>query len=320
MPTDSVLAYSEQKVSPPEHGVLSFPDGDITLISSDEIVFRLDSIILKRASPFFADMLRLPQPGNGGNRTRPIRMEETGAILDDILRCIYPPAKPPRISSIDHALALLRTVRKFDMSSAQLSDAVTQYLGNIEPPIRAWAIALNEGHNEACKIAVRRFMVSNGDLRHQSHLDELSRIDVQSFFRLSQLRNDYVTEASSLIAECYRKCRCNSHTMYRNKGLPVADTGVLLPGDSVLKAFVRGTGCEGCLIRFVSEVEAIQQLRVSIEDMLERAVEMETGGSGVPVSTETKGFVLGEDAQSSFPVDESGGFVDWRLDKIIMIL
>ncbi|KAF8310311.1 hypothetical protein DL93DRAFT_1666303 [Clavulina sp. PMI_390] len=41
---------------------LHVPDGDVVLLSSDGIEFRVDSTILRRASPFFDAMFRLPSP------------------------------------------------------------------------------------------------------------------------------------------------------------------------------------------------------------------------------------------------------------------
>lgn len=56
---------------------LSFPDGDVVLQSADGVDFRLDSVILRRASPFFATMLALPQK----DTLNPIAMTERPKYL-----------------------------------------------------------------------------------------------------------------------------------------------------------------------------------------------------------------------------------------------
>lgn len=88
--------------------------------------------MLKRASPFFGHPLRIC---SGSHNLQVVLIlsvwRRPVPPWMDILRSIDPSAKPPKISPIDHAFALLRTVQRFDISSAPLFDAVTQYLGNI---------------------------------------------------------------------------------------------------------------------------------------------------------------------------------------------
>jgi hypothetical protein len=81
----------------PRPDPLHFDDGDVVLRSSDGQDFRVHSIILREASPFFRDMFRLPSGGSGSYA--PILMTETTDVLDDILRWLYPINRAPTIDS-----------------------------------------------------------------------------------------------------------------------------------------------------------------------------------------------------------------------------
>jgi len=264
-----------EEVAPNRTDFLSFSDGDVVLISSDKVSFQVDSLVLRRASPFFADLFKLPQPADQPRIS--IRMEEPSAVLDDILRSIYPPVIIPTLPSIDHAIALFHALQKFDISNKPLANTITRYIGNIEPPIRAWALACSLGHDEARKMSVKRFIQSDGDIygQHELRMDELRCVSLQDFLRLDWLRRDPGSLPSyNLLCDPWEEggqpCQKAPPTAY-----PTATLG--LPADTVLKAFLEGTACRRCLDRFnsMSRKAEKEQLRVSIENLLERAADTE---------------------------------------------
>jgi hypothetical protein len=259
-----------------KHQFFSLPDGDVVLQSSDEIEFRVDSIILRRVSPFFASMFQLPQPKESSCDL--LFMEESGAVLDDILRSIYPPMILPTLSSIDHAVALFRALQKLDISNPALMNMVTQYMGSIDPPIRAWLLAIKTGFVEPRKIAVRRFICHDDQIFDHHHLDELSQIDAKSVLELAWLRESVVKQASHIM-ETFRVNGCPGHIYQPHRDVfdklrRIAGAGSFIPTEETLQIFVRGNGCEMCLDRFQEDVSVAnrQRIRTSVEDLMERAV------------------------------------------------
>ncbi|KAK4700514.1 hypothetical protein P7C70_g5727, partial [Phenoliferia sp. Uapishka_3] len=63
-------------------------DGDVVLISSDDIRFVVHKLHLCAASPVFADMFAVGRANGEG--TPEVQLEETGFILDSLLRFIIP--------------------------------------------------------------------------------------------------------------------------------------------------------------------------------------------------------------------------------------
>jgi hypothetical protein len=230
--------------------------------------------MLRRTSRFFNTVFKLPQPKDLSSD--PILMEESGAVLDDILRSIYPPVILPTISSVNHALALFRAVQKLDISHTPLSDVITQYIGNIEPPIRAWALAVDLGHVKARKMAVKRFIHHDGKIFGHHRLDELSRVDARSLLKLGWLR-EYVIEKASTMGFTITPCTAHKIGFDQIRAIAAADS--LVPTEEVLQFFVRGARCHHCLSGLQSEslIAARRRVRVSVEELLERATDVENG-------------------------------------------
>ncbi|KAF8307757.1 hypothetical protein DL93DRAFT_2064615, partial [Clavulina sp. PMI_390] len=90
----------------------SFDDGDVVLRSEDGVDFRVDSLILRRASGLFADIFALPPKQqndcSSSSSPEPIAMIEPASVIDDLLRLIYPISASPTITSDAQALSLLR--------------------------------------------------------------------------------------------------------------------------------------------------------------------------------------------------------------------
>ena len=265
-----------------EREFFSLSDGDVVLRSSDGIDFRVDSTVLRRASPFFASMFQLPQPNN--QPSEPIPMMESGVVLDDILRSIYPSTILPTPSSAEHALALSRAVQRLDISNPPLSDTITQYIGSIEPSIRAWALALNVGDVEARKMAVKRFICDNSDLLGQHHLDELGGIDATIVLKLGWLRehvrqaaSEYVKPIGSLAWGCCSRHGLNGIHLDQLRTTGPANS--FAPTEEVLQVLSWGTRCGACLAILRDETATVtrQQARTDIENLLERAACMESG-------------------------------------------
>lgn len=85
---------SQSQVNPtpssPKH--LDLPDANIVIRSSDLVCFRLHKSVLALVSPFFEDLLSLPQPSDGEtvDGFPVVQLSEDSELLNSLVTIIYP--------------------------------------------------------------------------------------------------------------------------------------------------------------------------------------------------------------------------------------
>ena len=101
------------------HEHYNFDDGDLVLLTSDNVKFHVHSTVLKAGSGIFRDMLELASP-NAQNPSEPIYLSETSATLEIIFQFLYPVnAKiPPKPATFKGAVKLCEVATKYDMPLA----------------------------------------------------------------------------------------------------------------------------------------------------------------------------------------------------------
>ncbi|EKC97857.1 hypothetical protein A1Q2_07860 [Trichosporon asahii var. asahii CBS 8904] len=98
------------------HAILhyAFTSGDIEVMSSDDVRFRLNLSILQQHSPFFRDLADLPLPPNS---TRLVPFTNASALTLEILLCALDPAKDVRpVPSVIVFNQLCGLIDAYDMS------------------------------------------------------------------------------------------------------------------------------------------------------------------------------------------------------------
>ncbi|KAI8995560.1 hypothetical protein BD414DRAFT_245215 [Trametes punicea] len=93
-----------------------FSNADVTLRSSDGVLFRVSSDGLCRASAWFQTKFTLPQSASS-DRTEPIPVDEPANILADVLAIING-SELPALDNADHLEALPAVADKYEMSMA----------------------------------------------------------------------------------------------------------------------------------------------------------------------------------------------------------
>ncbi|KAJ7061336.1 hypothetical protein C8F01DRAFT_1057883 [Mycena amicta] len=83
------MSTESQPTSASYSSMFSDPTGDIVLVSSDNVKFRLHKVVLGLASPIFRSMFSLPQSG-GDVEEQEVQMSESGAALERMLSFWYP--------------------------------------------------------------------------------------------------------------------------------------------------------------------------------------------------------------------------------------
>lgn len=289
-------SISSNTASPsvPDH--ITFSDGDVVLKSCGGKEFRVHSVILREASTVFRDMLKLP--GAGSQDHAPILMAESGDVLDDLLRWLYPIATAPTINTIVHALALLRVVEKFQIESHAIDGALTAYLNKQQSPVRAWALATRFDLLEGRKAATRRILMTNTDLLDDIP-PEMDIVDAKSYMKLLLVKRDAVGWARRIIAsellDCgtcthpgsayARQTQSRWHSQYCERLAEGNPFDPILTSDLMAEMYVSIHGGTCCKDRFKaggSHARTMHNLRTHIQEVLKKAVHAECHGTKFP--------------------------------------
>ena len=89
----------------------NLPDADFVIRSSDIVNFRVNKLVLAVASPFFRDLLSLPQPPSCGESVDGlpvVQLSEDSELLSALVSMLYP-LRPVIPNSYDKVLSLLPT-------------------------------------------------------------------------------------------------------------------------------------------------------------------------------------------------------------------
>jgi hypothetical protein len=119
--------------------------------SSDLVNFRVHKQILAVASPFFRDLLSLPQPSDGESvdGIPVVKVPEDAELLNSLVSMLYP-VHPVIPDSYDKVLYLLAACQKYDMDHVQSAIRAEVHRGVFPAPsgsevFGAYAIASDKG-------------------------------------------------------------------------------------------------------------------------------------------------------------------------------
>ena len=293
LPPNDTSAPAATSAPAPVPSHLTFPDGDVVLKSCDGKEFRVHSVILREASTVFRDMFKMP---DGGSRDQsPIPMTESGEVLDDLLRWLYPIATAPTIITIDQALALLRTVEKFQIESHAIDGALTAYVNKQQNPLRAWALATRFDLMEARKTATRRILMTSGELLDDIPT-EMDIVDAKSYMRLLRVKRDAIIWARTIIStglvDCdncarpggspYARGESQWHSKYYARISAGNPFDATLTSDLMVEMYVSAHGALCCKDRFKpgrSHARMMHELRFNLHEVLRKAVQSECHGT-----------------------------------------
>jgi hypothetical protein len=121
---------------------LNVPDADIIVRSSDQVNFRVHKSLLAMSSPFFEDLLSLPQPPDDEivDGLPVVQLSEDASLLNCLVSLLYP-IPPVRPSSYEKVFALLVACQKYDMVSIQSYIRSEIRLGTFPAPVEAEAFS-----------------------------------------------------------------------------------------------------------------------------------------------------------------------------------
>ena len=130
---------------------LDVPDANIILRSSDQVNFRVHKPLLAMSSPFFKDLLSLPQPSGDElvDGLPIVQLSEDADLLNSLISLLYP-IRHVKPDSYEKVFALLNACQKYDMESIQLYIRDVVKVGRFPAPVKdqafsAYAIASSLG-------------------------------------------------------------------------------------------------------------------------------------------------------------------------------
>ena len=154
-------------------------EAEVVLCTSDDVHFRVDKLFLSRASPFFKDMFKLPQPSLDSDPTprdeqgRPIiHVPEDSQILRKLLGYCYP-GTMIAMDYITDIPAIVPVLVKYDMNTA-LQKVRKQLLSPQllrRDPLAVFAIAYRFGFREEAIMAMKQ------SIRHPLIMPYVSELD-----------------------------------------------------------------------------------------------------------------------------------------------
>ena len=127
------------------------PDANIIIRSSDQANFRVHKSVLAMSSPFFKDLLSLPQPPDAEivDGLPVVALPEDAGLLSTLISLFYP-ISPMIPDSYQKVFALLAVCQKYEMESVQSNIPSAIDLGKFPAPVEAegfsaYAIASSMG-------------------------------------------------------------------------------------------------------------------------------------------------------------------------------
>ena len=127
------------------------PEASIMVRSSDQANFRVHKSVLAMSSPFFKDLLSLPQPPDAEimDGLPVVALPEDAGLLNSLISLLYP-ISPMIPDSYQKVFALLAVCQKYEMESVQSIIRAAIKVGTFPAPLKvegfsAYAIASGMG-------------------------------------------------------------------------------------------------------------------------------------------------------------------------------
>ncbi|KAF8472369.1 hypothetical protein DFH94DRAFT_620850, partial [Russula ochroleuca] len=116
------------------------PDANLIIRSSDNVNFRVHKSVLAIVSPFFKDLLSLPQPNDSESvdGLPVVESSEDSDLLNSLVSILYP-VDTVVPNSYDKVLNLLAACQKYEMTSVQSSIRAKVKRGEFPAPVGAEA-------------------------------------------------------------------------------------------------------------------------------------------------------------------------------------
>lgn len=136
---------------------LHLDDGDMLIRSSDNVLFRVHSVIVFRTIPSIQEA-SIP-PSDSANI---VDVLEMAVAIDWILRAAYPDLTAPPIHRLEDAQSILGAISRLRIAVVmeQIHGALLETLATADP-LSIWAMTIDPWHNKLRVAAIRHMIVNN---------------------------------------------------------------------------------------------------------------------------------------------------------------
>ncbi|KLO06555.1 hypothetical protein SCHPADRAFT_861322 [Schizopora paradoxa] len=163
------------------HPAYKHADADLKLMSSDGVVFFVHSVILRLASPVFADMVSMPQPSTPGSSTSldTVELTELADVLAALLDSMYPRRPAPELVGFQFVQRLADAADKYDVKD--VTDAIRRIIStkaaaiDFGSPLCNYSLACRMGWEEEAKAL--SFMALSASLDSSKTLEVMDTIE-----------------------------------------------------------------------------------------------------------------------------------------------
>lgn len=259
------------------------PNGDLILRSSDEVDFRVSKNILRMASPFFRDLLSLPQPSaepqcsaNSKDGLPIISASEESATLDAVLRFCHP-VKSPNLPDLESIEKVLAAALKYDMEVV-VENACRLLLspcGIVENPVRVYAIACRYKLKEEARLAAKSSLSVDISKMYATELEFISGGDL---FRLTEYRQRVI----QLVLPLFQISDCQPYYLLSRCGNTVSCRSCC--GSSFSRGSIRQIGVSAWWQGFASRARTIVRLAPTSDTIFSSMSASEALGDGASCS------------------------------------
>ncbi|KAF8498811.1 hypothetical protein JB92DRAFT_3125243 [Gautieria morchelliformis] len=170
------------------HVDFSSSEGDIVLVSSDQVKFCTHTFLLKVASGVFRSTHSLPQLAGvlRDEHGLELRLPEDARTIDAILRLISG-MEIPALSTFDDIEKVLLTAKKWDMPGPpSIIHRMITPQALLDDPVRLYALACRVGWSDAAAVAAKHTL--DVDLQHEDVQPILHSIDSRDLLKLLNMR------------------------------------------------------------------------------------------------------------------------------------
>ena len=114
------------------------PEASIIVRSSDQVKFRVHKSVLAMSSPFFKDLLSLPQPPDAEivDGLPVVPLPEDAGLLNSLISLLYP-ITPIIPDSYQKVFALLAVCQKYEMEEVESNIRSAMKNGKFPAPVKA---------------------------------------------------------------------------------------------------------------------------------------------------------------------------------------
>ncbi|KAF8322445.1 hypothetical protein DL93DRAFT_2093083 [Clavulina sp. PMI_390] len=186
---------------------ISYPTGDVTILSSDGKMHKVHSFILFEAAGYFMERYNYAI----GDSSAFIEVQSSTETLNYILGFLYPRQTAPTFPS-HCAKSVFTAVEGLGLTSHALHTALTTWLIQESHPIRAWAIASRFGYTTARKAAVERYIRDPNEYIEVEAPSDLSLVPGQNMVNLIALRRNAISAATKLVRSIPSMHFCGTHS------------------------------------------------------------------------------------------------------------